>query len=874
MPPRDRITTIITRLGAITALLVAISLPIGYALTNLKDLGDSLEFKAKVKAAAINGLIASHPDLWRYAENRLQGLISREPVPLADEFIQVFDDKNHLILQHGQELQGPTLSRSYALYDVDMVVGRIQVSASLASSFLKTVIAAASGLMLGGIVFVVLRVLPLRALREAMYSLVEEKERAETILSSISDAVTTTDSEGQLIRMNLAWLAMIEADNLAQASERSVFEVVAPEYITAYAELHQRVLAGNPTQLRYEMIGLKGRHRWLETRAVPMRDGSRMLDLAVTRDITASKQAEAKLQLASSVFTHAMEGIMITAADGSILDVNTAFTRITGYSRDEVLGHNPSLLASGRHDKSYFATLWHSLTDQGYWSGEIWNRRKNGDVFVSLQTISRVSDPQGEAQHYVALFSDITSLKEHHNRLEHIAHYDALTKLPNRILLGDRLHLAMTQMQRRGLMLAVAYLDLDGFKAINDQHGHKVGDRLLANIAAKMKQALREGDTIARLGGDEFVAILTDLPDSKSCSPILSRLLTAAAEPIQIGPSSLQVSASIGVTYYPQTEEVDADQLLRQADQAMYQAKLIGKNRFQVFDIERDRSLRDHHGSLQLMRNALAKGEFVLYYQPKVNLRLGTLIGAEALIRWQSPNRGLLLPASFLPTTEHHPIAGDLGDWVIHTALDQMERWHTEDLNISISVNLSTYQLQQTDFVEHLRELLASHPGVDPACLELEIMEASAAGDLAQVSQVINACHQIGVTLALDDFGTGYSSLNQLKILAVDQLKIDQSFVRNMLDSPDDLAILKGILGLAAAFRRQVIAEGVETREHCEMLLQLGCELVQGNGIAKPMPARDFLAWSNLWRMGPSWGQLPADHPPPQDEGADIHDSC
>lgn len=856
LPPRDRISTIITRLGGITALLVALSLPLGYALTDLKDLGDSLEFKAKVKASAMTGLIATHPELWQLAENRMQGLISREPVPLADELIQVFDDKGQLILRHGRDLQGPALSRSYALYDVDRVVGRIQVSASLLGTLSRTAIAALCGLLLGGIVFVVLRVLPLRALRQAMSSLMEEKERAETTLSSISDAVTTTDAEGRLIRMNLAWLAMIETDSPAQTAGRSVFEVVAPEHRAAYAELHQGVLAGEPRQLRYEMIGLKGGRRWLETRAVPMRDGGRTVDLAVTRDITASQQAEAKLQLASSVFTHAREGIMITNAEGAILDVNEAFTQITGYSRDEALGHNPSLLSSGRHDKSYFTALWHSLTDQGHWSGEIWNRRKNGDVFVAMQTISTVRDHQGQAQHYVALFSDITSLKEHHNRLEHIAHYDALTKLPNRVLLGDRLYQAMTQMQRRGLRLAVAYLDLDGFKAVNDQHGHRVGDRLLANIAAKMKQALREGDTIARLGGDEFVAILTDLPDVKSCAPILSRLLTAAAESIQIGPYSLQVSASIGVTYFPQKEEVDADQLLRQADQAMYQAKLIGKNRYQVFDIERDRNLRDHHESLQLIRHALAKGEFLLYYQPKVNLRLGTLIGAEALIRWQHPERGLLLPASFLPTTEHHPLAGDLGDWVIHTALDQVERWRPQGLDIPVSVNLSTHQLQQADFVEHLQRLLAAHPGVAPASLELEIMEASAAADLAQVSQVIQACHRIGVTLALDDFGTGYSSLHQLKILAVDQLKIDQSFVRNMLDSPDDLAILKGVLGLATAFHRQVIAEGVETREHSELLLQLGCELVQGNGIAKPMPPQDFLAWAAQWRPDPGWSRL------------------
>ena len=351
---------------------------------------------------------------------------------------------------------------------------------------------------------------------------------------------------------------------------------------------------------------------------------------------------------------------MITKPDGTIIDVNESFTRITGFSRDEVLGHTPRLFNSGRQEKTFYADLWHSLTEKGHWYGEIWSRRKNGEGFVIMLTISAVRDAQGHTQHYVALFSDITAVKEHEKQLEHIAHFDMLTTLPNRVLLADRLHQAMAHTYRRGQRLAVAYLDLDGFKAITDQYGHETGDQLLIALSNRMKQTLREGDTLARLGGDEFVAVLLDLPTISTSEPMLSRLLAAAAQPERIGDLVLQVSASLGVTFYPQAEEVDADQLLRQADQSMYQAKLAGKNRFHVFDADQDRNVRGHHESLEGIRRALLAGEFVLYYQPKVNMRTGNVIGAEALIRWQHPLRSLLSPAVFLPVIEDHPLAVDV----------------------------------------------------------------------------------------------------------------------------------------------------------------------------------------------------------------------
>lgn len=578
--------------------------------------------------------------------------------------------------------------------------------------------------------------------------------------------------------------------------------------------------------------------------------------IVLARDITTRKAAEESLLLAASVFSSSREGIMVTEANGAIIDVNDAFTRITGYSRGEVIGKNPRLLSSGRQGADYYQGMWRCLLEQGYWYGEIWNRRKNGEVYAEMQTISTVRDEQGNPQRYVALFSDITAHKEHQSQLEHIAHYDALTNLPNRVLLADRLHQSMAQAMRRGERVAVLYLDLDGFKAVNDTHGHAAGDHLLITLAARMKESLREGDTLARLGGDEFVAVLISLNESTDSVPTLTRLLDAAALPVMLGDWSLQVSASVGLTFYPQVEDVDADQLLRQADQAMYQAKLGGKNRYHIFDAEQDRNARGQHESRDRIRQGLLAGEFVLHYQPKVNMRLGTVVGAEALVRWVHPQRGLLSPGMFLPVIEEHALAVEMGEWVIHTALSQMALWRHAGLQLQVSVNVGARQLQQSDFITRLQYILASHPHVGPGDLEIEVLETSAVKDLAQVYGVIQACREMGVRFALDDFGTGYSSLTYLKRLPVALLKIDQSFVRNMLDDPDDMAILDGVVGLASAFRREVIAEGVEKVEQGEMLLQLGCELAQGFYIARPMAADEMPAWAANWRTPAAWKGL------------------
>jgi predicted signal transduction protein with EAL and GGDEF domain len=363
---------------------------------------------------------------------------------------------------------------------------------------------------------------------------------------------------------------------------------------------------------------------------------------------------------------------------------------------------------------------------------------------------------------------------------------------------------------------------------------------------------MREGDTLARIGGDEFVAVLVDLEHGDDCVPVLTRMLEAASDPVTVGSTTVQVSASMGATLYPQ-DGSDADLLMRHADQAMYAAKHSGKNRYHLFDVVQDAAIQTQRESLERIRRALAQREFVLHYQPKVNIRTGQAVGAEALIRWQHPERGLLMPAEFLHDIENDPISIDVGEWVLNTALTQLGAWQSAGLSLPVSVNLGARQLQQPGFVARLQELLAAHPDVQPSYLELELLETSALEDIEQVSEVMRTCRHLGVRFALDDFGTGYSSLTHLRRLPAEMLKIDQSFVRDMLTSPDDLAIVQGVIGLAAAFHRDVIAEGVESQAHGALLLSLGCELAQGYGIARPMPAPLFQGWISRWHADRAW---------------------
>lgn len=689
----------------------------------------------------------------------------------------------------------------------------------------------------------------------------ESKELLQLFIDRAPAALAMFDREMRYLAVSRRWLE----ENSLEGREvlgRSHYEI-APDVPERWREAHRRGMEGESLRAdedRFERPD--GTVQWIRWEVIPWRKGDGSIGgiILFAEDITRHRQTDERLRLAASVFTNAREGITITDPHGTILEVNDMFTRITGYSREEVLGKNPRILKSGVQTEEFYANMWRGLMKEGHWSGEIWNRHKSGELFAETLTIDAVCNAAGETMQYVALFSDITQMKKQAQVLEHMTHFDVLTSLPNRSLLMDRLHQAMAQAKRRRQSVAVAYLDLDGFKKINQDHGREAGDRLLTSLAFNMKCALREGDTLARLGGDEFVAVILDLDSMEASASLLESLRDAASEPVQVGDLRLSVSASIGVAFYPQTWDADPDLLLRQADQAMYQAKLAGGNRYHFYDPEHDLSVRGRHENVEHIRQGLAASEFVLHYQPKVNMRTGKVFGAEALIRWQHPEKGLLPPGMFLPVIEDHDLSIEIGEWVIDGALAQIEAWQKAGLSIPVSVNVGALQLQQPDFIDRLSRMLAVHPEVKPNSLVLEVLETSALQDIAKTSQVLNACNAMGVLFALDDFGTGYSSLTYLKRLPASILKIDQSFVSDMLEDPENLNILEGILSLASAFHRKVIAEGVETVEHGLMLLQLGCELAQGFGIARPMPPLEFLIWASTWRPDPRWERVPPVH--------------
>jgi len=649
------------------------------------------------------------------------------------------------------------------------------------------------------------------------------------------------------------WFGMSPARALAEDGMQPLLDAILPEDLEGFLESVKAVFDGREVwRHQWRSRDPAGRIRWLSgdslRRPGEEADGSSVWYGVVT-DVTDQRRLDERARLAAQVFANTRESIMVTDIDANICEVNPAFETTTGYSRAEVLGKNPRLLKSGRHDPAFYQAMWAELLARGEWSGEIWNRRKDSTLFAERITISAIRDAAGQVQRYVAVSSDVTAVKRYQEQLERLAHFDPLTGLPNRVLLSDRLHQAIAAAQRHGRRLAVVYLDLDGFKPVNDRHGHDVGDQLLRALAGRLRSVVREVDTVGRIGGDEFVGVLPDLASLESAVPVFRRMLAEAMRPVVIGELSLQVSASVGVAYYEGAPEVDADQLLRQADQAMYQAKLAGKNRFHIFDYEHDRSVRHRQESLDRIARALEQGEFELFYQPKVNLRSREMLGVEALIRWHHPEQGLLPPAAFLPVLEHDPLAERMGDWVLVTALRQLQTWQAEGLRTCVSVNVSARHLQQHGFIERLRRHLAEYPELPPGSLELEVLESSAIEDLAQVARLVEECRALGVRFALDDFGTGYSSLAYLRRLGVAQIKIDQTFVRGMLDDPEDRAILEAVRGLAQAFRREVLAEGVETGAQCELLLQLGIDHAQGFAIGYPMPAPELAGWLNQWQQ-------------------------
>jgi len=564
---------------------------------------------------------------------------------------------------------------------------------------------------------------------------------------------------------------------------------------------------------------------------------------ASVRDITTRKSTENQLRIAASTFeTH--DAIMVTDAKGDILRVNQSFVSVTGFSEDEVIGKNPRILRSGKHDRPFYEAMWQQLLNTGVWDGEIWDRRKNGEIYPKWLTITAVKNISGETSEYIAIFSDITERKKSEEEIHALAFYDALTKLPNRRLLIDRLHQAISASVRSGLNGALLFIDLDHFKTLNDTLGHHVGDQLLQQVALRILSCVRECDTVARLGGDEFVVMLPDIDQDMEVSGALTKqigrkVLDALNHIYSFGGHEFHCSSSIGITLF-NDRTTSVDDLLKQADIAMYQAKTAGRNALRFFDPEMQ-AIINHQATLEReLHKAVENEQFELYYQIQYSNN-DLPLGAEALIRWRHPERGMVSPAEFIPIAESSHLIIEVGNWVLNTACKQLQEWAQYDLShkLILAINVSAHQFGMPDFVDTVENAIKTYR-IEPSRLKLELTESVILRDVAEVIDKMHALKVLGIRLSLDDFGTGYSSLSYLKKLPLDQIKIDQSFVRDIVSDASDAMMVKTIIEMAKNFRLNVIAEGVETTEQFEFLKKNGCLAYQGYLFSKPVPIAEF----------------------------------
>ncbi|GEM_PF-1058247 len=564
---------------------------------------------------------------------------------------------------------------------------------------------------------------------------------------------------------------------------------------------------------------------------------------AAARDITLRKQNEIELRIAATAF-ESQEGILVTDANMTILRVNSAFTTITGYLAEDVVGKTPRVLQSGKQKASFYAAMWKSINTTGAWEGEIWNRRKNGEVFLEHLTITSVKDPNGVISNYVATLTDITLRKEALDKIERLAFYDSLTGLPNRRLLQDRLTQALVLSHHNGRQGALLFIDLDNFKMLNDTLGHDMGDLLLQQIAQRLESCVRKGDTVARLGGDEFVVMLENLSsytyETVAQTEIIGhKILAFLNQPYWLGSHDYHSTPSIGVTLFTGHEQSN-EELLKQADIAMYQAKSSGRNALRFFDPKMQSSINARAVLEGDLRLAMKEQQFTIYYQPQVN-QSGQIIGAEVLIRWLHPERGLISPVEFIPFAEETRLILPIGEWVLKAACSQLKSWedHEHTRFLQLAVNVSARQFHQIDFVEKVCDIL-NLDGINPKMLKLELTESLVIDDIEDTICKMNALRKLGVHFSIDDFGTGYSSLSSLKKLPLDQLKIDQSFVRDISIDLDDAIIVETVIAMANKLNIQVIAEGVETEAQRIFLEKKGCQFYQGYLFGKPIPIEQF----------------------------------
>jgi diguanylate cyclase (GGDEF)-like protein/PAS domain S-box-containing protein len=693
--------------------------------------------------------------------------------------------------------------------------------------------------------------------RQTLLQVVEAQQRTEenlrlsldmlslhdNALGAISQGVLISDMQRRITYVNRAFEAITgyaAAEIIGRSCNVLQGSGTCPDAVEA---MRQALEAGRPYHGEVLNYRKDGTPFWNDLSMTPVFDARGELSqfVGVQRDVTARRQAQAQSLLAAQVFEQSGEGFMITDAEFRIVKVNPAFSVISGYSEAEALGSDLRQLRSGLHDHAFYRALWGSLEQTGHWEGEIWNRRKDGTEFPHWLSISRVLNEAGQTSHYIASFSDITQRKEAEESIRRLAHYDLLTGLPNRALLSDRATLALQMAQRSNEPMALMFIDLDHFKNVNDSLGHRVGDLLLVALAERLRNALRDQDTVSRVGGDEFVLILP-ATDANGAAHVAEKVLRAALQPYQIEQHELTISPSIGIALYP-FDGQDFDALAKCADAAMYRAKQDGRNTYCFFTAEMQALSVRTLVLENALRRALERHELQLVYQPQRAMGSEQVVGVEALLRWHHPELGPVAPAEFIPLAESSGLITAIGAWVLRTAVLQLRAWIDRGLPpMTMAVNVSAVQFRQPNFPDQVARIL-HEAGVAPECLELELTESVASDDPLGAIAVMDRLHDLGVRLSIDDFGTGYSSLNYLKRFKVCKLKIDQSFVRGVTEDVEDQAIVAAIVSMARSLGMLTIAEGVETVAQVEFLRARGCDEVQGYLYGRPLPAEDIEAF-------------------------------
>lgn len=665
----------------------------------------------------------------------------------------------------------------------------------------------------------------------------------QALLDNANALIYAFDRDGRCVLANAHLAKVLErtTDKLIGSARQEWLN--STELQLQVQNYHQVFINQRPITVDETLQLRGGLKRHFVSHKFPLKDGSgRVFAVAgISTEVTAQRQMEQRLQWAMAVFNQGSEGVLICDERNSIVQVNAAFQRITGYSEDQVMGRNPSLMASGRHDLAFYRQFWHELVAYGHWEGEIWNRRKDGAVYPQWLRVSRVSKQGSLPGSFVGVFSDLSIRKASEEEIERLAFYDLLTNTPNRHLLRDRLEQAIRVGTRERTQFAVLFLDLDHFKEVNDVHGHDVGDEVLIEVSQRLQAALRAQDTVCRQGGDEFILLLCpiDQPGAQIC---VQKLLTAMAQPFLTTQGELKLSASIGVAMFPDDAR-SVQTLMRNADSAMYEAKHNGRNNYSFFSADMAQQSALRVAIERSLRSAVGTDELTLHFQPKLDLSSGALLGAEALLRWNSPTLGIMAPDTFIPVAEESGLIVPLGTWVLEQALAQIKAWHASGMGwLQVSVNVSAGQFWKQDLPELVANRLRAS-SVPAAMLDLELTERVAMVNPQEGVLICQRLKRLGVSLSMDDFGTGYSSLSYLSRLPMDVLKIDQSFVQRLGDDQHDAQIVRSVVQLAHSLNLRTVAEGVETTEQHRFLQTLGCDQGQGYLFARPLPASAFAQW-------------------------------